>query len=186
MQNRKLSVSVLSGGLNLQWLTVYYLAPVMRKRYFLKREAEEQAQKEEEGRGKKEEQAKKVTQKRDEKEEGEKKDVKKKKDDKKEEKKDERKEEKKDGEAAVKAESSWSKVILTCLFSMADMLFKPLEEKLDMWMDETIDPFTGGRQTILWLHATCQHLVILDYSITEIYKSINVTAIRFPNPNPWH
>nr|XP_023648672.1 cyclic nucleotide-gated cation channel beta-3-like [Paramormyrops kingsleyae] len=151
------------------------ITPVMRKRYFLKREAEERTQKEEEGREKKEEQAKKVTQKKGEKEEGEKKDVKKKKDDKKEEKKDDKKEEKKDGEVEVKAESSWSKVILTCLFSMTDMLFKPLEEKLDVWMDETIDPFTDHRY-IFWLS-----LVTLVYNYNMWFIPVRL-AFPFHSP----
>ncbi|XP_048867226.1 cyclic nucleotide-gated cation channel beta-3-like isoform X2 [Brienomyrus brachyistius] len=176
------------------------ITPVMRKRDFLKKEAEERAQREEEGREKKEEAPKKVTQKKDEEEEEEKVDEKKKEDDKKEEKKDDKKEEKKDdkkeekkdgkkeekkddkkeekkdGEAEVKAESSiWSKVILTCLFSMADMLFKPLEEKLDLWMDETIDPFTD-RRYIFWLS-----LVTLAYNYNMWFVPIR---LAFPLHSP--
>ncbi|KAL4631047.1 cyclic nucleotide-gated cation channel beta-3-like [Arapaima gigas] len=120
---------------------------VIRKRDFLKREEEERAKKMEEEK-KKTEEAKKAAEKKEKKEEE-------KNNQKKEENNDVKKGEKKEGEVEAKPEPSLcSKISFSCIFSgifaVADMLLKPLEDKLDTWLDKTIDPVTD-RRYICWL-----------------------------------
>ncbi|KAL4631046.1 cyclic nucleotide-gated cation channel beta-3-like [Arapaima gigas] len=113
------------------------VTPVLRKCDFIKREEEERKRKEEQEKKKKEEETKKGTEKKEEK------------------KDDKKKEEKKEAEPEVKPEPSLCpKISFTCIFAgifaVADVLFKPLEDKLDTLLDKTVDPFTD-RRYISWL-----------------------------------
>ncbi|XP_035270561.1 cyclic nucleotide-gated cation channel beta-3 [Anguilla anguilla] len=99
------------------------VTPVLRKRDYIKKQEEERIRKEE--KKKKEEEAKKVTEKKDE-------------------KKDKKKKEEK---PESKVENSLCSRV-SCGF--IDILLRPLEEKIDNYLDKTLDPFTD-RRYISWL-----------------------------------
>lgn len=103
------------------------IAPVLRKKDYLKKKEEERKGKEEDERIKKEEEAKKAAAKAEEKKE------------KKEEKKDDKiKDEKKEADSK-KFTSFCPQVKCTCI----DTILKPIEEKMDKVLGTSIDPFTG-------------------------------------------